>query len=76
MTIMITITFLYYKEQFEALREELGRRREECVQLRTVLAENTQRMKSLGSNYGRDVDIVNEDGELILAFEAQKKINR
>lgn len=63
-------------EQFEALREELGRRREECVQLRTVLAENTQRMKSLGSNYGRDVDIVNEDGELILAFEAQKKINR
>ncbi|XP_051171882.1 unconventional myosin-Va isoform X1 [Leptopilina boulardi] len=63
-------------EQFEALREELVRRREECIQLRTVLAENTQRMKSLGSNYGRDVDIVNEDGELILAFEAQKKINR
>ncbi|KAK0172448.1 hypothetical protein PV328_005764 [Microctonus aethiopoides] len=63
-------------EQFEALQAELERRREECIQLHSVLADNTRRMKSLGSNYGRDVDIVNEDGELVLAFEAQKKINR
>ncbi|XP_034943437.1 unconventional myosin-Va isoform X2 [Chelonus insularis] len=62
--------------QFEALQEELARRREECIQLHSVLADNTRRMKSLGSNYGRDVDIINEDGELVLAFEAQKKINR
>lgn len=62
--------------QFDALQEELERRREECIQLRSVLADNTRRMKSLGSNYGRDVDIINEDGELVLAFEAQKKINR
>ncbi|KAG7189228.1 hypothetical protein KM043_008789 [Ampulex compressa] len=62
--------------QFYALQEELERRREECVQLRSVLADHTRRMKSLGSNYGRDVDIINEDGELVLAFEAQKKINR
>ncbi|XP_033218735.1 unconventional myosin-Va isoform X2 [Belonocnema kinseyi] len=62
--------------QFDALQEELERRREECIQLHSVLADNTKRMKSLGSNYGRDVDIVNEDGELALAFEAQKKINR
>ncbi|KAF7384169.1 hypothetical protein HZH66_012419 [Vespula vulgaris] len=62
--------------QFEALQEELERRREECIQLHSVLADHTRRMKSLGSNYGRDVDIVNEDGELVLAFEAQKKINR
>ncbi|XP_043680651.1 unconventional myosin-Va isoform X1 [Vespula pensylvanica] len=61
--------------QFEALQEELERRREECIQLHSVLADHTRRMKSLGSNYGRDVDIVNEDGELVLAFEAQKKIN-
>lgn len=63
-------------EQFEALQEELVRRREECIQLHTVLADNTKRMKNLGSSYGKDVDIVNEDGELVLAFEAQKKINR
>ncbi|XP_043283609.1 unconventional myosin-Va isoform X3 [Venturia canescens] len=62
-------------EQFDALQEELARRREECIQLHSVLADHTKRMKSLGSNYGRDVDIVNEDGELVLAFEAQKKIN-
>ncbi|XP_032683179.1 unconventional myosin-Va isoform X3 [Odontomachus brunneus] len=62
--------------QFEALQEELERRREECIQLHSVLADHTRRMKSLGANYGRDVDIINEDGELVLAFEAQKKINR
>ncbi|XP_058794767.1 unconventional myosin-Va [Phymastichus coffea] len=64
-------------EQFEALQAELERRREECVQLHTVLADHTRRMKAtLGSAYGQDVDFVNEDGELVLAFEAQKKINR
>ncbi|XP_024890497.1 unconventional myosin-Va-like isoform X2 [Temnothorax curvispinosus] len=62
--------------QFEALQEELERRREECIQLHSVLADHTRRMKSLGTSYGRDVDIINEDGELVLAFEAQKKINR
>ncbi|KAL0108471.1 hypothetical protein PUN28_015189 [Cardiocondyla obscurior] len=62
--------------QFEALQEELERRREECIQLHSVLADHTRRMKNLGANYGRDVDIVNEDGELVLAFEAQKMINR
>ncbi|XP_071571987.1 unconventional myosin-Va isoform X1 [Temnothorax nylanderi] len=61
--------------QFEALQEELERRREECIQLHSVLADHTRRMKSLGTSYGRDVDIINEDGELVLAFEAQKKIN-
>ncbi|XP_076377233.1 dilute class unconventional myosin isoform X3 [Megalopta genalis] len=62
--------------QIAALQEELERRREECIQLHSVLADNTRGMKSLGSNYGRDVDIINEDGELVLAFETQKKINR
>ncbi|XP_015519328.2 unconventional myosin-Va isoform X1 [Neodiprion lecontei] len=63
-------------DQFDVLQEELKRRRDECIQLRSVLADQTRKMKSLGSNYGRDVDIINEDGELVLAFEAQKKINR
>ncbi|XP_008202902.1 unconventional myosin-Va isoform X2 [Nasonia vitripennis] len=64
-------------DQFEALQEELERRREECIQLHSVLADHTRRMKAtLGSSYGPDVDLVNEDGELVLAFEAQKKINR
>jgi myosin-5 len=63
-------------DHFEVLQEELERRREECIQLHSVLADHTCRMKSIGSSYGSDVDIINEDGELALAFEAQKKINR
>lgn len=65
-----------YLGQFEVLQKELEKRREECIQLHSVLADHTRRMKSLSSNYGRDVDIVNEDGELALSFEAEKKINR
>lgn len=66
--------------QFEALQAELVRLREECVQLRGVLANQTRGLKSIAStNYAvADVDmsLINEDGELVLAFEAQKKINR
>ncbi|KAG6459102.1 hypothetical protein O3G_MSEX011211 [Manduca sexta] len=37
----------------------------------------TVNLKSLASsNYGSDVDIINEDGELATAYEAQKGINR
>lgn len=72
---------LFYVEhlsgQFKALELELERRREECIQLHTVLSDKTSGMKSIAqSSYGKDVDIMNEDGELVLAFEAQKKINR
>ncbi|XP_034243540.1 unconventional myosin-Va isoform X2 [Thrips palmi] len=63
--------------QFQALELELERRREECIQLHTVLSDKTSGMKNIAqSSYGKDVDIMNEDGELVLAFEAQKKINR
>lgn len=63
--------------QFNALELELERRREECIQLHTILSDKTSGMKNIAqSSYGKDVDIMNEDGELVLAFEAQKKINR
>ncbi|PZC84834.1 hypothetical protein B5X24_HaOG203824 [Helicoverpa armigera] len=39
--------------------------------------KQTVNLKSLAtSNYGSDVDIINEDGELATAYEAQKGINR
>lgn len=54
--------------------------RDECVQLRSVLANQTQGLKSIAStNYAAqdmDMSLINEDGELVLAFEALKKINR
>ncbi|XP_050358779.1 unconventional myosin-Va isoform X3 [Nymphalis io] len=58
-------------EQLSAMQEELDRRRDECIQLKNVLTH-----QSLASNYGSDVDIINEDGELATAYEAQKGINR
>nr|XP_026483692.1 unconventional myosin-Va [Vanessa tameamea] len=63
-------------EQLSAMQEELDRRRDECIQLKNVLTHQTVNLKSLASNYGSDVDIINEDGELATAYEAQKGINR
>ncbi|XP_065350238.1 unconventional myosin-Va isoform X2 [Cloeon dipterum] len=57
--------------QTDALTEELVRRREECIQLRCVLASQTQTLE-----YGNEKELINEDGELVMALEAQKKINR
>lgn len=66
-----------FSEQLEASQLELDRRREECIQLHSVLANQTKGLKSVASNnYSSHIDIINEDGELVLAFEAQKKINR
>ncbi|XP_021923468.1 unconventional myosin-Va [Zootermopsis nevadensis] len=64
-------------KQLEASQLELDRRREECIQLHSVLSNQTKGLKSVASNnYSSHIDIINEDGELVLAFEAQKKINR
>lgn len=57
--------------QTDALTEELVRRREECIQLRCVLATQTQHLE-----YANEGQLINEDGELVMALEAQKKINR
>nr|XP_049698481.1 unconventional myosin-Va isoform X1 [Helicoverpa armigera]XP_049698485.1 unconventional myosin-Va isoform X2 [Helicoverpa armigera] len=74
-------------EQMNIMQKELDRRRDECIQLKSVLTNQkpwfqalknvTVNLKSLAtSNYGSDVDIINEDGELATAYEAQKGINR
>ncbi|CAG4963445.1 unnamed protein product [Colias eurytheme] len=62
--------------QMDTMQKELDRRRDECVQLKSVLTHQTVNLKSIASNYGSDVDIINEDGELASAYEAQKGINR
>ncbi|KAJ2939277.1 hypothetical protein O0L34_g13373 [Tuta absoluta] len=63
--------------QLGVMQNELDRRRDECIQLKSVLSNQTSNLKSLASsNYGADVDIINEDGELASAYEAQKGINR
>ncbi|XP_026332602.1 unconventional myosin-Va [Hyposmocoma kahamanoa] len=63
--------------QLGTTQKELDRRRDENIQLKSVLSNQNVNLKSLASsNYGSDVDIINEDGELATAYEAQKGINR
>lgn len=57
-------------DQVEAMSEELERRREECIQLRTVLATMS---KEHTEPYARDYS---EDGELALAYKSQKDLNK
>jgi len=64
-------------EQFEAQQEELSRRREECIQLRTVLASQGKRMGDIANeSYQGDPFVINEDGELQMAYKTQKELNK
>ena len=61
------------------MTDELNRRREECIQLRTLLAT---RSKGLGAasaamtgSDGSD-SLINEDGELEMAYKTQKDLNK
>ncbi|XP_049955342.1 unconventional myosin-Va-like [Schistocerca serialis cubense] len=64
-------------KQYIQLQLEVDRWREECIQLHSILAKQTEGLKNVASiNYGSHVHLINEVVELVLAFEAQKKINR
>uniref|UniRef100_A0A1A9X3S5 Myosin motor domain-containing protein n=1 Tax=Glossina brevipalpis TaxID=37001 RepID=A0A1A9X3S5_9MUSC len=63
--------------QHNALQEELKRRRDECIQLKAVLQEQSQSLKSLGGENLSGNDVVNmHDNELMDAFHCQKLVNR
>lgn len=72
---------MFHVAQFVALEEENKRRRDECIQLRSILAQrshifqhkNEENLNSSGHN--NDEHILQEI-ELIQAFEAQKMVNR
>lgn len=61
-------------DQFEAMQEELERRREECIQLRTILAD--RHLPVDPPPYASHTELINEDGELLMAFETQKTLIR
>lgn len=77
-----------YSAQYVALEEEHRRRRDECIQLRDILAHQSQSLRSLGSVNVRNGDSVggggggeqrngpHDDSEMIEAFQAQKLVNR
>ncbi|KAK5647331.1 hypothetical protein RI129_002223 [Pyrocoelia pectoralis] len=58
------------------LQTELERRAEEIIQLKNVLATQTDSIKSIVNCRSKTGDYINEDGELTLAYETQKMINK
>ncbi|XP_062613392.1 unconventional myosin-Va-like isoform X4 [Saccostrea cucullata] len=66
-----------FRDQFTAMADELDRRREECLQLRAMLAEKSITTHAIAKeSYGGNDDLVNEDNELALAYRTQKELNR
>ncbi|KAB0805025.1 hypothetical protein PPYR_01995 [Photinus pyralis] len=64
------------KPQLQCLLTELERQGEEIVQLKNVLASQTNSIKSIVNCNSKTGDYINEDGELTLAYETQKIINK
>ena len=63
--------------QFGAMVDELARRREECIQLRTLIATRSKGQTDIASeSYGGHCDLVNEDGELEMAYKTQRDLNK
>ncbi|XP_053677422.1 unconventional myosin-Va [Anopheles nili] len=63
--------------QYGAMQEELKRRREECISLKAVLAQQSQSLRSLGQAANGETSLrIHDEGELMEAFQAQKLVNR
>ncbi|KAK9892692.1 hypothetical protein WA026_021547 [Henosepilachna vigintioctopunctata] len=63
-------------EQLRKSQDELERRSDEIIQLKTILASQTSSMKNIVTSKNRIGEYINEDGELALAYETQKTINK
>lgn len=65
--------------QYATLVEELKRRREECIQLRSILSQQSQTIRSFASQPdSREISLPRnyEGNELMDAFQAQKLANK
>ena len=59
------------------MEEELSRRREECIQLRTTLASETRRTGHVYNEVHQEEPFaINEDDELKMAYQTQKDLNK
>jgi len=61
------------------MNEEMNRRREECIQLPTVLATLSKEVTSSVRNNGgekRGGQITNDDDELEMAYKSHKDLNK
>ncbi|KAG1680851.1 Unconventional myosin-Va [Nymphon striatum] len=62
--------------QFEAVQEELDRRRQEIIQLKSSMANNLNVSLTQANDLYSSTTELNADGELVMAFESQKKVIR
>lgn len=63
-------------ENFESMREELRHRQNECSRLRTLLASRHDANGSVPSDtHSVDPHLMNEDGELEMAYHTQMELN-
>lgn len=62
-------------DQFEKIQEELDRKCDEIIQLKAIIATQTANFKTITSATIAH-NSLNEDGELVLAYDTQKKINK
>lgn len=70
---------LELEAQYQTVIHELERSREECVQLKSILAQQSESLRSLtqhSSVRGGDSDRVYDENELVEAFQAQKLVNK
>ncbi|XP_064645972.1 unconventional myosin-Va-like isoform X4 [Lineus longissimus] len=66
-----------FMDQFEAMTEELERRREECIQLKAVMANRNVSTSAIArESYHNDPGMINDDGELAVAYKTMKDVNR
>ncbi|XP_076436047.1 unconventional myosin-Va-like isoform X2 [Babylonia areolata] len=66
-----------FMDQFEAMTEELERRRDECLELRAMMANRAVTTHAVSSaSYGGHDEMINEDNELVMAYQTQVELNR
>ncbi|KAF5304800.1 hypothetical protein FQR65_LT07817 [Abscondita terminalis] len=66
----------YLSKLVKDLQVELERKEEEIIQLKNVLANQTDNIKAIVNCRSKTGEWINEDGELAIAYEAQKRINK
>jgi len=64
---------VWYADQFEVMQEELYQRRDECVQLRALLAS---RDNQTTDNIVNPLHLGSEDMELKMAYNSQRDLKR
>ena len=68
--------FTLLTENFESMRDELKHRQNECSRLRTLLASRHGANETMSNDsHGIDPHLINEDGELEMAYHTQMELN-